>query len=456
MTIIKEAYKEIQEHLDNQSYNTSDSFHSSAFVIKETTEIGVLFYNTFTGEILLLDSCEDEKYLRDRWYYVADKYNEFEVLESFREKLISLEEIATISTYTIFPTTDCNANCFYCFEEGRSKKNMDDKTSVSVADYIIKNSKNENISIRWFGGEPLYNQKAINSICNILNENKINFTSKMATNGFLFSEFNIDIACFVWHLKHVQITLDGTEAEYNKIKNYKCSNTVNPFKKVLKNIDLLTSKGIQVIIRLNLDLNNVADQINLVNNVLVKRFANNNNVSIYSHLLMESLLYGTDLEHKQLFELKEVLDSMIYKNGLSCHKHTSTKFKLFRCIADNKKSVTILPEGNIGLCEHYSEDHFISNLNNQQYLDSNEISFLRERMSPLDICADCSFYPQCIRLKCCPDSGVCFSELKKHNIRNLHKELIAEYNSFCEQNDIKINRCNNIKSIITDSSASKL
>lgn len=433
MIIIKEAYKEIQEHLDNQIYNTSDSFHSSAFVIKEMTESGVLLYNTFTGEILLLDSCKNEKYLRERWYYVSDKYNEFEVLESFRNKLISFEDIAAISTYTIFPTTDCNANCYYCFEEGRTKKNMDNKTSVSVADYIIKNSKNENVSIRWFGGEPLYNQKAIDTICNILNDNKINFTSKMATNGFLFSKFNIDKACLVWHLKHVQITIDGTETEYNKIKNYRCSKAVNPFMRVLENIDLLTSKGIQVIIRLNIDINNVADQTNLVNNVLVNRFANNNNVSIYSHLLMESLLYGTDLEHKQLFERKEVLDNVIYKYGFSCHNHTSTKFKLFRCIADNKKSVTILPEGNIGLCEHYSEDHFISNLNNQQYLDSNEISFLRERMSTLNICKDCSFYPQCIRLKCCPDSGVCFSELKEHNIRNLHKELIAEFNSFCKQ-----------------------
>ena len=246
-------------------------------------------------------------------------------------------------------------------------------------------------------------------------------------------EFNIDKACLVWHLKHVQITIDGTETEYNKIKNYRCSKTVNPFKRVLENIDLLTSKGIQVIIRLNIDINNVADQTNLVNNVLINRFANNNNVSIYSHLLMESLLYRTDLEHKQLFERKEVLDNIIYKYGFSCHNHTSTKLKLFRCIADNKKSVTILPEGNIGLCEHYSEDHFISNLNNQQYLDSNEISLLRERMSTLNICKDCSFYPQCIRLKCCPDSGVCFSELKEHNIRNLHKELIAEFNSFCKQ-----------------------
>jgi len=437
MIIIKDAYKEIQDYLESQKYSNSDSFHSSVFVIKEKTDIGELLYNTFTGEILLHDSCIDEKYLKDRWYYIANKYNEFEVLESFRNKLISSEEITSLSTYTIFPTTDCNANCFYCFEEGRSKKNMDNKTAVCVADYITKNSINENVTIRWFGGEPLYNQKAINSICNILNENNIDFTSKMATNGFLFSNCNIDKACNVWHLKHVQITIDGTETEYNRIKNYKCSNSINPFKKVLKNIDLLTSKGIQVAIRLNIELKNVVDQINLVNDVLVKRFANNKNVSIYSHLLMESLLYGTEPEHKQLFEHKKKLDNIIYKNGLSCHKHTSSKFKLYRCIADNKKSVTILPEGNIGLCEHYSEDHFISNINNQQYLNSNEVSFLRERMPQMNLCTDCSYYPLCIRLKCCPDSGVCFSELKKHNIRNLHQELMAEFNSFCSQNAIQ-------------------
>ena len=215
-------------------------------------------------------------------------YNEKEYIKS--KFILDYENKNNTVKITISPTLACNFNCPYCFEDHSDKNTMtlemQDKVINFIKNILIFSNK-KHLRIFWFGGEPLYNQKAINSICNILNENNIDFTSKMATNGFLFSNCNIDKACNVWHLKHVQITIDGTETEYNRIKNYKCSNSINPFKKVLKNIDLLTSKGIQVVIRLNIELKNVVDQINLVNDVLIKRFANNKNVSIYSHLLME-------------------------------------------------------------------------------------------------------------------------------------------------------------------------
>jgi sulfatase maturation enzyme AslB (radical SAM superfamily) len=40
----------------------------------------------------------------------------------------------------------------------------------------------------------------------------------MISNGILFNEKNIVKARELWHLKNVQITLDGTESSYEQIK----------------------------------------------------------------------------------------------------------------------------------------------------------------------------------------------------------------------------------------------
>lgn len=437
MIIIKEAYKEIQMRLGCQNYKEDNAFHVSVFVVKESTPKGDLLYNTLTGEIILTESEDDAQELKKKWYYISNENDEFLVLEKLRKQLIDSEISDAISTYTIFPTTDCNASCYYCFEEGRKKKNMNKATAVKVAAYISGKCKNNEVTIRWFGGEPLVNKMAIDIVCSLLKEKDISFTSKMVTNGFLFSKSNIEKACKNWHLTQVQITIDGTESQYNKIKNYNCSKDINPFCKVLNNIDLLTSKGVYVIIRLNVCLDNIADQINLCKTVLLTRFKNNNQISIYSHLLLESLVSGTVCEHKKLFGQKEILDDLIYNNGFSCHNKASTKFKLYRCVSDNKKSVTILPNGEIGLCEHYSDNHFVTHIDSSSPINSGEVNFLRARLPKLELCSDCSFYPFCIRLKCCPEHGTCTPELKGQYIRNLHRELIAEYESYLHKMEIQ-------------------
>lgn len=93
-----------------------------------------------------------------------------------------------------------------------------------------------------------------------------------------------------------------------------------------------------------------------------------------------------------------------------------------------------MPDGEIGLCEHYSENHFVADIRSSTPFNTSEVSFLRKRLPKLDICSNCSYYPFCIRLECCPDCQNCFYELKKQNIRNLHRELLAEFDAYLKNN----------------------
>ena len=91
-----------------------------------------------------------------------------------------------ITGYTIFPTTDCNARCFYCFELGRSRIKMSIETAQKVVQYIKAHCGGKKVNISWFGGEPLFHQEAIDTICDGLRAEGVEFASTMVSNGYLF------------------------------------------------------------------------------------------------------------------------------------------------------------------------------------------------------------------------------------------------------------------------------
>ena len=64
-----------------------------------------------------------------------------------------------IDKYVIFTTLDCNARCFYCYElKSKGKTPMSIETAEKVAKYIITHCpKGTEVSLDWFGGEPLFN-----------------------------------------------------------------------------------------------------------------------------------------------------------------------------------------------------------------------------------------------------------------------------------------------------------
>ena len=89
------------------------------------------------------------------------------------------------------------------------------------------------------------NHDAINAICAGLRSKGIAYQSSIITNGYLFSDTLLEQAVVSWKLTKAQITLDGTESNYNTIKNY-IHPDVNPFLTVLKNIGKLVDQIIKI------------------------------------------------------------------------------------------------------------------------------------------------------------------------------------------------------------------
>ena len=140
------------------------------YCVEQPVEGGMLLFNLLTRELVLLTA---EEYahrdglaeLKERWFLVPEDANEKEYADLVKWVLSNRQKkTKNITGYTIFPTTDCNARCFYCFELGRSRIPMNNETAQKTARYIKAHCGGETVSIRWFGGEPLFNQAAIHTI----------------------------------------------------------------------------------------------------------------------------------------------------------------------------------------------------------------------------------------------------------------------------------------------------
>ena len=168
-------------------------------------------------------------------------------LEKIRKEIVETDH--GITAITIATTMDCNARCYYCFENGAIRNPMSLETAAAVADFLIDNCTEKELYISWFGGEPLMGTDVIELITDRLLDAGISVESTITTNGILIDEALV--ARFRhWNVTRVQITLDGLKEKYNRIKNYDLD-IDDPFERIMENIELVISSGISVHLRVN-------------------------------------------------------------------------------------------------------------------------------------------------------------------------------------------------------------
>lgn len=176
----------------------------------------------------------------------------------------------------------------------KGKTHMTHETAEKVAKYIMEVApKGQQLEVSWFGGEPLFNMDVIEIITSRLNSAKIPFKGSMISNGYLLNEDVVSKAKNEWHITNMQITFDGTEEVYNKVKNYIYKDDVSPYKKVLHNVKLLLDKDINVSVRMNCDSHNSENLRSLIME-LHENFKEYGNFSMYIWPIFEEGFTRTD------------------------------------------------------------------------------------------------------------------------------------------------------------------
>ena len=402
---------------------------------------GVLLYNLLTKELVLLTPEEYEhrlesEYLRQRWFVVPEQTNEKELSDTVRWVARMKEKKSPyITSYTIFTTTDCNARCFYCFELGWNRVHMTEETALKAVQYIKEHCGGHRVSLSWFGGEPLYNMGVIDIICDGLRKEGIAFTSAIATNGYLFDKETVEKAVKSWNLVKAQIPMDGTEEVYNKIKAYIYKDGKNPYQVVMDAMGYLAEAGVEVFIRLNMDLYNHADLMKLVDEIAA-RYADRERLYIYCNHLYKSGVPSADLYTEEEWKQREDAMAALYekiehygmvkKRGI--HKH----IKLYHCMADNSNTITIAPKGDLGRCEQCNEQEFVGHMDREGF-DQQKVAAWKEQIPEIPECATCFCYPECLELKKCATSSVCYAQARVDKLRQTKHRMEFEYEIWKQQ-----------------------
>lgn len=451
MKQIYEQTKVVNAILPKQKIDFNKKYRKSYYLTECDVDDGVLLLNTVTYELLFLSLDEIKllnnpvlenrtvQYLIEGYYLVPNDFNDKKFALGVIDTRLKIQNFYTnppLNFFVILTTTGCNARCFYCFEQGAKVSNMTEQTAHDVADFIERR-RGKKVKIQWFGGEPLVNIKAIDTIAKDLTEKNIEFFSTMVSNAYLLDEETIQKAVNLWNLEKIQITLDGTEEVYNKVKNYVYKDVSSPFIRVLDNIENALKAKINISIRLNMDEHNEEDLFSL-SKLLVNRFNKYSNCHIYVVRLFEATC--AKIKNRDIFDRHKLIESSIkLQSFIDANMPKPQIDKLLNsvsnpnsCMACSDNATMIVPDGHLGKCEHFVDSDFYGSIYNDE-IDIKKIASYKERKIVCSNCEDCELRSLCMPLKCCTGAPTHCDEIDKKAITaRLHSKLKNIYNKFLE------------------------
>ena len=350
-------------------------------------------------------------------------YDDFDELKQIKMDLLTSRFDTSNMNLTITPTMDCNFRCTYCFEKGEyHKQKITQETIDKLIDFVeMRAHELRNLSVGWFGGEPLLAMSQIVNISerlqSICRDNGITYSSTIITNGYLLT------ARIAKKLKHygverVQITIDGLHDIHNKRRPLKSGE--GTFDTILSNLS--EAKGIiPIAVRINIDKENYGNVDEIID-IFKERGLLENDVHPYlGHVDSFNDQYD---KHKCLSKetYSKINLQFMKKNDLPL-MNIYPKQRGFYCGADQNSSWAIDSQGDLYkcYCEIGKETHKIASLYN---LDIINPSLLHDYMlhSPPDDarCKNCKYLPICM-------GGCPHLRIKNTTTCDQHKYMLDDY-----------------------------
>lgn len=397
-------------------YDPSGSYIASRFnIIKEFSDV-VLIWNTASESIIAL-SLEEKKALDnflgsredidqsfvaslyDLGVIVDEEEDEFFKFDFIRKR--SITNSNKIKSFIIIPTTKCNARCFYCFagEDTKTQKTMSQETIVDVSNFIVSQLKpDDEIVYRWFGGEPLLYTNIIDEIITRVHEMapQNEYHSIITTNSSLMSDELLDKAVELWHLRKIQIPLDGYRKKHEIRKRY-YDESCDHYEQLISLMRKLLDKGIYTTCRFNMDMENIHDLKLVLRDfkpfTQLQRFyfqpiplhTPKNIVNMMKYVGKENYHEFWDIVYNTLYDEGYLNDI----NRLLPRRSQSV------CTAMLNNFFLINADGNLFRCDQelHSEENCVGNCKRGVVHNKNLRKWLDDSLS--SECTDCEFLPIC-------------------------------------------------------------
>jgi len=197
---------------EDGSYVLWNSYTGAICVIKPQQRQGVqaLLKEGYTGEPKGV-----VKYLTDNGFLVPKGTNEYRKVQlafgqqHYRQNIFELILLAS---------EDCNFRCNYCYEDF-ARGTMLPSVREGVKKMVERKAPYlRQLTVGWFGGEPLYGFQAMEDLgpffTEIAKKYSLGFASHITSNGYLLTP---DVAekLLAWRVTDYQITIDGMREQHD-------------------------------------------------------------------------------------------------------------------------------------------------------------------------------------------------------------------------------------------------
>lgn len=368
----------------------------------------LLIYNLVSNCVALVDKTHTEvfnaaeqydlsdaraKMLYDNGFLVEKDKNEIAFINSRRHSVLYGRFHEKL--FTILPTTDCNARCYYCYQEGWQPYVMNEKTAEATIEFIKRSiDDDDKVTVNWFGGEPLYNIPIIRKICSELRSSLgEKYVSTMTSNGSLITREIASEMKNEWNLKAIQITIDGLKARYEKVKNYIDNKS---FEDVIAAIGYCLNEGIAIKVRINIDKTNV-NEMDKICAFLFERFGDNPLFAMYEACLTaeeatcHSGSFFSENEYKNIYnEFLRLRYKYAREKSLAAFIYPAI---FTTCAAKTNYSYVIDPRGKLFKCQHIHDEDCVGNVWEGPVFNDAMAYFLNPNVDPK--CERCKFFPAC-------------------------------------------------------------
>jgi uncharacterized protein len=360
-------------------------------------------------------------------FIVADRAQEKGIISKRRNDAFRYK--SDYQTFIIATTFDCNLKCPYCYQKymkADNKKTLAEK-DLGMIEYFVENnfSSKKSIHVTWYGGEPLLNTKSIEHLSKffISKYGKNNYTSHVITNGTLIDKNIIDLFQNS-NISSVQITIDGDEYTHNKRR----SNGKETYFTIMENVNLLLESGIEVVIRINVEKENIYAYRDVMKSF--SSSAHKNMITMFpkptKHASKDLRMTLEDEAHLAIESLKDII-KYGFNNSIEIPKP-------FPCSCDffSETIINISPDCNIWSCIEELGDYScnnvkpICNLSNysERIIDGFHAQNKHLKEIPSD-CFECKVIPVCL---CgCPREKINRTGLHSLNDCTFYKLCVEEY-----------------------------
>ena len=155
---------------------------------------------------------------------------------------------------------------------------------------------------------------------------------------------------------------------------------------------------------------------NLINELAIEFKDSGPYFSMYVWPIFEEGFVRTDEQREHLFDCLGTANQIIFDSGFAIAKQLDGP-QLLHCQVDGGDGVTISPDGDLGLCEHYIDSEFWGHIDNPLIKNFDNIKEWRNYVPKTEICDDCALKPSCLRIFKCPDETPCSIQEKNYQLK---------------------------------------